>query len=137
MWHCDRRGRVLDVLEGGDRRELPARRPGDRRRRLRRVHQHLPGGYAGRWPHVHFEVYPSLADATSASNKLRTSQLALPEDVVQAGLRRPTATRRASATSRRPRLDSDNVFGDGYSLQMAKVTGNNDEGYVATLNVPV
>ena len=29
------------------------------------------------------------------------------------------------------------VFGDGYSLQLAKVTGSNDEGYVATLNVPV
>ena len=34
-------------------------------------------------------------------------------------------------------LDSDNVFSDGYSLQMAKVTGSNDDGYVATLNVPV
>ena len=39
--------------------------------------------YAGRWPHIHFEVYPSLADATSASNKLRTSQLAFPKDVCQ------------------------------------------------------
>ncbi len=29
------------------------------------------------------------------------------------------------------------MFSDGYSLQMAKVTGSNDEGYVATLNVPV
>ena len=34
-------------------------------------------------------------------------------------------------------LESDNVFSDGYSLQMAKVTGSNDEGYLATLNVPV
>ena len=31
----------------------------------------------------------------------------------------------------------DKVFGDGYSLQLAKVTGSIDEGYVATLNVPV
>ena len=30
---------------------------------------------------MHFEVYESLDAATSASNKLRTSQLALPEDV--------------------------------------------------------
>ena len=34
-------------------------------------------------------------------------------------------------------LDSDGIFSDGYSLQMAKVTGSVDEGYVATLNVPV
>jgi hypothetical protein len=29
------------------------------------------------------------------------------------------------------------VFADGYSLQMATVTGSVDEGYVATLNIPV
>ena len=37
----------------------------------------------------------------------------------------------------RTSLDTDMVFGDGYSLQLAKVTGSVDEGYVATLNVPV
>ena len=41
----------------------------------------FPAAYSGRWPHIHFEVYPTLADATSASNRLRTSQLALPEAV--------------------------------------------------------
>jgi hypothetical protein len=29
------------------------------------------------------------------------------------------------------------VFSDGYSLQMAKVTGSTEQGYVARLNVPV
>ena len=29
------------------------------------------------------------------------------------------------------------VFSDGYSLQMATVTGSVDEGYVASLNIPV
>jgi protocatechuate 3,4-dioxygenase beta subunit len=38
-----------------------------------------PAAYSGRWPHFHVEVYPSLADATRASGKLRTSQVALPE----------------------------------------------------------
>ena len=37
----------------------------------------------------------------------------------------------------RTSLDSDNVFGDGYSLQLAKVTGTVADGMVATLNVPV
>ncbi len=39
-----------------------------------------PAAYSGLWPHIHFEVYPSLTDATAVSSKLRTSQLALPED---------------------------------------------------------
>ena len=34
-------------------------------------------------------------------------------------------------------LDTDMVFSDGYSLQLAKVTGSVEAGYVATLNVPV
>jgi protocatechuate 3,4-dioxygenase beta subunit len=67
----------------------------------------FPGCYSGRWPHAHFEVYPSLAKATSAENLARVS------------------------------LDSGMVFADGYSLQLAKVTGSNEEGYVARLTVPV
>jgi hypothetical protein len=38
-----------------------------------------------------------------------------------------------SATS----LDSDNAFSDGSSSQVASVTGNASEGYVATLLVTV
>ncbi|WP_424950188.1 intradiol ring-cleavage dioxygenase [Deinococcus sp.] len=32
----------------------------------------FPACYSGRWPHIHFEVYPSMAHATSASNKIQT-----------------------------------------------------------------
>ena len=34
-------------------------------------------------------------------------------------------------------LESDGIFSDGHSLQLAKVTGSVGEGYVATLNVPI
>ena len=34
-------------------------------------------------------------------------------------------------------LDSDNVFSDGYSLQLATVAGNVPDGMTASLNVPV
>ena len=34
-------------------------------------------------------------------------------------------------------LDSDGIFSDGYSLQLAKVTGSVEEGYTVALNVPV
>ena len=37
----------------------------------------------------------------------------------------------------RTSLDSDMVFSDGYSLQLAKVTGSVDDGYTATLRVPI
>ena len=41
----------------------------------------FPGCYAGRNPHVHFEVYSSLGLATLGSNARLISQLALPRDV--------------------------------------------------------
>src|SRR5207247_4781528 len=40
----------------------------------------FPACYSGRWPHIHFEVYPTLAKATNPANKIATSQIALPED---------------------------------------------------------
>lgn len=32
----------------------------------------FPGGVNGRWPHVHFEIYPSLASATSGNNDVKS-----------------------------------------------------------------
>ncbi len=37
-----------------------------------------PGCYSGRWPHIHFEVFPSISASNSAGNKVATSQIALP-----------------------------------------------------------
>jgi len=96
----------------------------------------FPACYDGRWPHIHFEVYPSIDDATSASNKLRTSQLAMPEDVCKQ-VYEAAGYEQSITNLGRVSLSTDNVFSDGYSLQLATVTGSNDEGWVATLNVPV
>jgi protocatechuate 3,4-dioxygenase beta subunit len=96
----------------------------------------FPAAYSGRWPHIHFEVYESLEAATSASTKLRTSQLALPEDAcnrVYATDGYSQSVTNLAQTS----LETDMVFSDGYSLQLAKVTGDVDDGMTATLTVPV
>jgi hypothetical protein len=81
-------------------------------------------------------VYESLAKATAAADKLRTSQLALPEDVsrtVYATDGYEQSIRNLEQTS----LATDMVFSDGHSLQLAKVTGSVENGYTATLTVPV
>lgn len=96
----------------------------------------FPGCYSGRWPHIHFEVYPDLASITDSANAIATSQLALPEDVcatVYADSRYPGSTQNLSQTS----LSGDNVFGDDSgALQLAAVTGGGS-GYTATLVVGV
>jgi protocatechuate 3,4-dioxygenase beta subunit len=97
----------------------------------------FPGAYSGRWPHVHFEVYPSLDKATSASNKIATSQLALPEDVCETVYSSADGYSASVRNLAQSSLESDNVFRDGVDQQMATVTGSVDAGYKATLNVPV
>ena len=96
----------------------------------------FPGCYDGRMPHVHFEVYPTVAKATSSTNKVKTSQLGLPDapcDEVYA-----TSAYATSKTNyARITFASDNVFSDGTSLQIATVTGDATSGYVATLQVGI
>jgi len=77
-----------------------------------------------------------VESATSGGSKLRTSQLALPEDVCSK-VYATDGYEQSVGNLSQVSLDSDNVFSDGYSLQLAKVTGSAGDGYVATLNVPV
>jgi protocatechuate 3,4-dioxygenase beta subunit len=94
----------------------------------------FPGCYDGRYPHIHFEIYPSLASATSASNKIQTSQLALPAaacNAVYGTSGYGQSTNNFAKTS----LASDNIFSDGSSLQVASVTGDTTSGFAASLTV--
>jgi protocatechuate 3,4-dioxygenase beta subunit len=96
----------------------------------------FPACYSGRWPHFHFEVYESLEAATSYTKKLRTSQIALPQETCEVVY--ATDGYEASVDNlAQVSLDSDMVFSDGHSLQLATVTGSVEEGYVVALNVPV
>jgi protocatechuate 3,4-dioxygenase beta subunit len=96
----------------------------------------FPGCYDGRMPHVHFEVYPTLARATSAANRIKTSQFTFPVATLNAVY---TATGYSASVANLARISyaTDNVFGDGTSLQMASMSGDIVNGYVATLTVGV
>ncbi len=96
----------------------------------------FPGCYAGRWPHIHFEIYPSLEKATGAENKIKTSQLALPEAACRE-VYAQSGYDSSIANLNNISLDSDNVFGDGHELQMAEVSGNAQQGYSVHLKVGI
>ena len=136
IWHCDREGRYSMYSDGVTQENYlrgVQKTASDGTVTFRSIY---PAAYDGRWPHIHFEVYPSLGDATSASGKLRTSQLALPEK--QSRLVYATDGYEASVSNLdRTSLESDMVFSDGYSLQLATVSGDVRSGMTATLNVPV
>lgn len=96
----------------------------------------FPGCYDGRMPHVHFEVYSSLARANSALNRIKTSQFAFPSATLDEAY---ASSGYASSVRNLARISyaTDNVFSDGTALQMASVTGNAVQGYTAELLVGV
>ncbi|MCF8611383.1 intradiol ring-cleavage dioxygenase [Gordonia sp. HY285] len=97
----------------------------------------FPGCYSGRWPHIHFEVYPDVTSITDHTKAIATSQLALPQQACDAAYSRSTYSGSAENLSQIT-LASDNVFGDdGGKSQLASLTGNAVSGYTATLPVGV
>jgi protocatechuate 3,4-dioxygenase beta subunit len=134
LWHCDRDGRY-SIYDVEDQNYLRGVQEADASGTVTFT-SIFPAAYSGRWPHVHFEVYPDLASATTSDNAVTTSQLALPQDVcetVYATDGYSASVRNLAETS----LDSDMVFSDGYDTQLATVTGDVSGGYTATLTVPV
>ncbi|QYM64917.1 intradiol ring-cleavage dioxygenase [Microbacterium sp. Se5.02b] len=97
----------------------------------------FPGCYSGRWPHIHFEVYPDVESITDSTTAIATSQLALPEAACTAVYGDPAYDGSADNLGRIT-LESDNVFGDDAgALQVATVAGSVSAGYTATLVVGV
>jgi len=136
LWHCDREGRYSLYTQGvTNQNYLRGVQEADANGRL--IFQSIyPGCYAGRWPHIHFEVYPNLAAATSVRNKTATSQIALPKaanDLVYATSGYEQSIRNAAQVT----LASDGIFSDGSSLELATTTGDATSGLTATLTVAV
>jgi protocatechuate 3,4-dioxygenase beta subunit len=136
VWHCDREGRYSLYSDGvTGENYLRGLQPADASGVLA-FGSVFPGAYSGRWPHIHFEVYPSLDEATAAGSKLVTSQIALPQDVcelVYATAGYEQSARNLAQTS----LESDLVFTDGYSTQLATASGSVEDGITIRLNVGV
>lgn len=100
----------------------------------------FPGCYAGRYPHMHFEVYPSLDLATLYTNKVLTSQIAMPEDVCDAVYATSGYAQSASNYSRTS-IASDGIFADNTAAQMAVVTpslsGDTVSGFEGSLVIGI
>lgn len=97
----------------------------------------VPGCYRGRWTHIHFEVYPDVASATDVSNQIATSQVAFPQDMLDTVYALSAYSGSAENLADIGSLDNDNVFSDGYTLEMATYTGDTTTGYVGSLSVAV
>jgi protocatechuate 3,4-dioxygenase beta subunit len=97
----------------------------------------FPACYSGRWPHIHFEVYSSVADATSSGPIVKTSQIALPKEACEAVYATSGYEQSVSNLSQ-VSLTSDNVFSDDGGIhQIATMSGDAAGGYTAALTIGV
>lgn len=136
IWQCDREGRYSMYSAGAENENY-----------LRGVQQTdangvaefvtiFPACYPGRWPHIHFEIFTGLSEATTGRNAAATSQLAFPESVcdeVFATTGYEASVGNLAVLS----LATDGIFRDGVERQLAAMTGNTTAGYVATLDVTI
>ncbi|GLY07939.1 intradiol ring-cleavage dioxygenase [Actinoplanes sp. NBRC 101535] len=138
-WHCDREGLYSLYSDGvTDENYLRGIQVTDDTGTVTFT-SIFPACYLGRWPHIHFEVYASLDDATSGAGPIRkTSQIALPEDVSDTVYAEADGYELSVSNMEQITLETDNVFGeDSAEHQMATVTGDVTSGYVATLTITV
>jgi protocatechuate 3,4-dioxygenase beta subunit len=137
LWHCDREGRYSMYSSGVTNQNY-----------LRGVQETgsdgtvtfttvFPGCYAGRMPHLHFEVYRSVNSASAYSNKLKTSQIAFPTAVCSTVYSSATGYSASVANLAAISFASDNVFSDGVSTQTASISGSVAAGYAASLTVGI
>ena len=137
VWHCDRDGNYSLYSEAiTDQNYLRGVQVAGADGTVRFT-SIFPACYAGRWPHIHFEVYPDQASIADNSKVIATSQVALPKDA--SGAVYATAGYQQSVTNlSQVSLQNDNVFGeDSGASQLPSVTGDVKNGYTVSLVVGV
>ena len=84
VWHCDRAGGYSLYSQGVTDQNYLRGVQAAGSDGVVTFQSIFPACYSGRWPHIHFEVYPSLDVANDDANKIATSQVALPADACNA-----------------------------------------------------
>jgi protocatechuate 3,4-dioxygenase beta subunit len=137
VWHCSREGGYSMYSQGVENENfLRGVQIADATGKVTFT-SIFPACYAGRWPHIHFEVYPDQASITDASKTIATSQVALPKDICEK-VYGQDGYEQSVANLSRVSLTNDNVFGDdGGARQLGTVTGDVTSGYTVTLNVGI
>jgi protocatechuate 3,4-dioxygenase beta subunit len=137
VWHCDREGRYSLYSSGVTNENYLRGVQIAEATGTVKFTSVFPACYSGRWPHIHFEVYPDQAAITDASKAIATSQVALPQIACEAVYAQPGYETSVS-NLKRVSLTSDTVFSDdGGVHQLGTVTGDVTSGYAVSLAAAV
>ena len=137
LWHCDRDGNYSMYSQAAVNENYLRGVQAADTNGVVTFSSIFPACYSGRWPHIHFEVYPTIGQATEQSNKIATSQVALPKDIcdqVYATDGYAQSVQNLGQVS----LTSDMVFSDdGAARQLGTISGSVASGLTVELTVPV
>jgi protocatechuate 3,4-dioxygenase beta subunit len=137
LWHCDREGRYSLYSSGAEDQNYlrGVQAAGDDG--IVTFTSIFPACYQGRWPHIHFEVYPSLEAAAAAGNRIATSQVALPEAISREVYAQP-GYEQSVTNLHQVSLATDMVFADDAAEhQLGTISGSVADGLTVELAVPV
>lgn len=139
LWHCDAMGRysLYDIKDSNYLRAVGVV-GADGKVAFKTI---FPGCYAGRWPHIHFEVFKSVIDAVSGARPVLASQWAFSEKdcraIYGADARYGDGLKNLNRTSMRRdavfRVATDRQMG----MQTMQMTGSPATGYQGRLRIPI
>lgn len=137
LWHCDRDGAYSLYSDAAANENYLRGVQAADDSGLVSFTSIFPACYPGRWPHVHFEVFPSLELATDEGNRIATSQIALPKDACDLVYATDGYSESVQSLSQ-VSLDTDGVFrDDGAVRQLGTMSGSVDSGLTVTAVIPV
>ena len=137
VWHCDRGGNYSLYSEGAtDQNYLRGVQIADAAGTVSFT-SIFPACYSGRWPHIHFEVYPDQESLSDSTKAIATSQIAIPQEACNA-VYATSGYEQSVSNLAQISLTSDNVFGeDGGATQLATMSGDVASGYTIALTAAI
>jgi protocatechuate 3,4-dioxygenase beta subunit len=141
IWHCNRDGEY-SLYSSGIQGENYLRGVQTTDSNAQVIFRTLfPACYSGRYPHIHVEIYKTLALATGQVNAILTTQFAMPRDICSTVYNSATGYSASVTNLAAVTTSSDSVFGSSTSAQLAAQTpvmsGSVADGYTATVTVGV
>lgn len=141
VWHCDAAGLYSLYSKGvRDVNYLRGVQITDSQGRLS-FNTIVPGCYRGRFPHFHFEVFPSLAASADHRSRIQVSQLAVPRNVCVDAYAADESYADSRDNFSRMTLENDSVFKNNAPEQLEAMTieleGTPSTGYEGSIKIGV
>jgi len=124
VWHCDHQGGYSEYTTSGTAMRGLQKTDTNGKAAFTTVY---PGWYQGRATHIHLEVFVN-------GSSVKTTQMAFPEDVTAAVYTQGVYASRGQNPTTNAR---DGIFADGYTSELATMSGSVGSGLTASLQIGI